>query len=322
MSARVLVTGAGGFLGHHLVASLVSRGYWVRGADLRHPAFEPSRAHEFLILDLREAEACRRACEGVDEVYALAADMGGMGFLATHRADVLHGNALIDLNTIEAARRNGCRRYLITSSACVYPGSLQRATDAAPLREEDAHPADPPDAYGWEKLLAERLCIAYQEDYGFEARIARLHNVYGPLGTWRGGREKAPAALCRKVAQAKLAGRAEIEIWGDGRQTRSFCYVDDAVEGLQRLLRSDWRAPLNLGQNRAVSVDELCWMIAKIAGVDLELRHVEGPEGVRGRNSDNARLRSVLGWEPATALEEGLSRTYAWIEQQVTRSAA
>jgi nucleoside-diphosphate-sugar epimerase len=243
--------------------------------------------------------------------------MGGMGFIACHHAEILRNNALINLHTLEAARINGVRRYLFTSSACIYPEYLQDRTDVQPLKEEDAYPAQPQDAYGWEKLVTERLCTHYWEDYGLDTRSVRFHNIFGPLGTWTGGREKAPAALCRKIAIAKLTGNPEIEIWGDGEQTRSFCYVDDCVEGIYRLMRSDYREPLNLGQDRMLSIDQLADIIAATAGIAIIKKHVPGPQGVRGRNSDNMRLREVLGWEPRISLEEGLARTYQWIEAQV-----
>jgi nucleoside-diphosphate-sugar epimerase len=318
---RVLVTGAGGFIGHHLVSYLKQRGYWVRGADLKPPEFSASDADEFLLLDLRRWDACLQATRGVDQVYALAADMGGMGFISFHHAEILHNNSLINIHTIEAARRNGIRRYLYTSSACVYPEYLQEDTEVTPLREEDAYPAQPQDAYGWEKLIAERLCTHYRQDYGLDTRIVRFHNIFGPLGTWTGGREKAPAAMCRKIAEASLSGDPTIEVWGDGEQTRSFCYIDDCVTGLYRLMQSDYREPLNLGQDRLISINQLADMIAAIAGVDIVKRHVPGPQGVRGRNSDNTRLRQVLGWEPEVSLEDGLARTYAWIEAQVRASS-
>jgi len=314
---KIVVTGAGGFIGHHLVTVLKQQGHWVRGVDVKAPEFRPTDADEFLLLDLRRWENCLQATRGVDEVYALAADMGGMGFISAHHAQILHNNAHINLHTLDAARENEVRHYVYTSSACVYPEFLQTTTDVVPLKEDDAYPAQPQDAYGWEKLIAERLCLHYREDYGMETRIVRFHNIFGPLGTWEGGREKAPAALCRKVARAKLTGNAEIEIWGDGEQTRSFCYIDDCVTGLWKLMASDYAEPLNLGQDRMVTINQLADMVADIAGVRIVKQHVSGPQGVRGRNSDNSRLRQVLGWEPMISLEEGLARTYAWIEQQV-----
>ena len=319
---KVLVTGAGGFIGHHLVSFLRRQGYWVRGADLKHPEYSSTDAHDFRILDLRRWENCLRATKGMDEVYALAADMGGMGFISCNHAQILHNNSLINIHTLEAARQNGVKRYLYTSSACVYPEYRQTEAHCVPLKEEDAYPAEPQDAYGWEKLVTERLCRHYREDYGMETRVVRFHNIFGPLGTWEGGREKAPAALSRKVATAKLTGSNEVEIWGDGEQTRSFCYIEDCVNGLFKLMRSEYREPLNLGQDRMVSINELADIIAEIAGVKLHKRHVAGPQGVRGRNSDNTRLRQVLGWEPQISLEEGLARTYSWIEEQVTQSLA
>jgi nucleoside-diphosphate-sugar epimerase len=317
---RVLVTGAGGFIGHHLVSYLRERGYWVRGVDLKAPEFAPSEAHEFRLLDLRRAENCAAATRGIDEVYALAADMGGMGYISAHHAQILFNNSMINLQTLEAARTHGVRRYLYTSSACVYPEYRQTETAVVPLKEEDAYPAQPQDAYGWEKLVTERLCTHYREDYGIETRIVRFHNIFGPLGTWEGGKEKAPAALCRKIALAKFTGNHEIEIWGDGRQTRSFCYIDDCVVGLHKLMRSDWSTPLNLGQDRMVSIDELADIVAQIAGARITKKHVPGPQGVRGRNSDNERLRAVLKWEPQISLEQGLTRTYEWIEDMVRLS--
>lgn len=319
-NTRVLVTGAGGFIGHHLVTFLKGRGHWVRGVDINRPEYEPSGADEFELLDLRRWENCLKATRGVGEVYALAADMGGMGFIATHHSQILHNNALIDFHTLEAARENRVKRYLYTSSACIYPEYLQEEAQIKPLKEVDAYPALPQDAYGWEKLLVERLCAHYRDDYGIETRIVRFHNIFGPLGTWNGGREKAPAAICRKIAVARLTGNSEIEIWGDGEQTRSFCYIDDCITGLHKLMRSDYSEPLNLGQDRMVTINELVDIIAGIAGVQIIKRHVNGPQGVRGRNSDNTRLREVLGWEPQISLEEGLVQTYAWIERQVQAS--
>ncbi len=314
---KVLVTGAGGFIGHHLVTYLKGLGYWVRGVDLKYPEYTEVDSDEFEILDMRIRENCLKATKGIDEVYALAADMGGMGFISAHNALILHNNSLINLNTLEASRINGIQRYLYTSSACVYPDYKQMSTDIEPLKEEDAYPAQPEDAYGWEKLVAERLCMYYREDYGLDTRVVRFHNIFGPLGTWDGGREKAPAALSRKVAMAKLNGARELEIWGDGEQTRSFCYVDDCVVGIHKLMRSDHVDPLNMGQDRMVSINQLADMIANVAGVEIVKKHVPGPQGVRGRNSDNTMLRQVLDWEPTISLEDGMSRTYAWIEEQV-----
>jgi GDP-D-mannose 3',5'-epimerase len=314
---RAVVTGAGGFIGHHLVSHLKRQGYWVRGVDLKSPEFSAINADEFLELDLQQWENCLAATAGADEVYALAADMGGMGFIAFHHAQILHNNALINIHSLEAARVNGVKRYLYTSSACVYPEYKQMEADVTPLREEDAYPAQPQDAYGWEKLIAERLCLHYRDEFGIETRIVRFHNIFGPLGTWQGGREKVPAALCRKIALAKLTGNPEVEIWGDGEQTRSFCYIDDCVTGLCKLMQSDYAQPLNLGQDRLVSINQLADMIADIAGIRIIKKHVPGPQGVRGRNSDNTRLRHVLGWEPQISLEDGLARLYVWVEAQV-----
>ncbi|ONI74119.1 NAD-dependent dehydratase [Kribbella sp. ALI-6-A] len=314
--ARILVTGAGGFIGHHLVTALKARGYWVRGVDLHPPDYTGVDADEFELRDLRRFDEALLASRGIDEVYALAADMGGMGFISANHATILHNNALINLHTLEAARMNGVSRYLFSSSACVYPDFLQTEANVTALREEDAYPANPQDAYGWEKLIAERLCLAYTEEHGIETRIVRFHNIYGPYGTYDGGREKVPAALCRKVAQARPGG--QIEIWGDGEQTRSFCYVDDCVEGIYRLMRSECRDPLNLGSEELVTVNELARLIIDLSGkCGITLKHIDGPQGVRGRNSDNRRVREILQWEPVVGLRQGLEPTYHWIAQQV-----
>ena len=264
---KVLVTGAGGFIGHHLVTFLKGKGYWVRGVDLKIPEYRTTDADEFELLDLRRWDNCLQATRGIEEVFGLAADMGGMGFISAHHAEILHNNSLINTHTLEASRVNGVKRYFYTSSACVYPEYKQTEANVIPLKEEDAYPAMPQDAYGWEKLVMERLCTHYREDYGIQTRIVRFHNIFGDHGTWDGGREKAPAALSRKIAVAKLTGNYEIEMWGDGEQTRSFCYIDDCLEGIYRLMRSEYTAPLNLGSDRMVTINEMASMIAKIAGI-------------------------------------------------------
>jgi GDP-D-mannose 3',5'-epimerase len=314
---RVIVTGAGGFIGHHLVAQLKKEGHWIRGVDIKPPEFGESDADEFEILDLRRWDACLQATRGADQVYALAADMGGMGFISSNHSRILHNNSLINLHTLHAAVLNGVSRYFYSSSACVYPEYLQQEEDVVPLKEEDAFPAAPQDAYGWEKLFTELLCGYYSADYEIETRVLRFHNVYGHLGTYDGGREKAPAALCRKIALAEDDG--EIEVWGDGKQTRSFCYIDDCVEGIIRTMRSDCREVLNMGSDRMVTIDELARIILQVAGKPrIRIRHVEGPQGVRGRNSDNSKLLATLGWEPQTTLEDGLAGTYKWIRSKVS----
>jgi GDP-D-mannose 3',5'-epimerase len=316
---RILVTGAGGFIGHHLVKYLVDRGYHVRGADIKEPEYESTSAHEFELLDLSREADCLRATRDIDEVYGLAANMGGIGFIESNKAVIVRDNTLINMHTIEAARQNGVKRYLYTSSACIYPDYKQREADIEPLKEEDAYPAAAEDGYGWEKLYMERVCRHYTEDFGLETRVVRFHNIFGPLGTYDGGREKSPAAICRKVAMAN--DRDAIEVWGDGGQTRSYCYIDDCVEGIYKLMRSDHRDPINLGQDRMISINELVEIVSAIAGKTIEKNYdLTKPQGVRGRNSDNTRLRQVLNWEPKISLEEGLTRTYRWIESELQRS--
>jgi GDP-D-mannose 3',5'-epimerase len=314
---RALVNGAGGFIGSHLVTRLRDEGFWVRGVDLKYPEFSHTAADDFLIGDLRDYSVTAQAIEGIDDVYQLAADMGGAGYLFTgdHDACVMHNSAIINLNTLEAGRKAGVKRLFYSSSACIYPEHNQLDPANPVCSEDSAYPAAPDSEYGWEKLFSERLYLAYARNYGLEVHIARFHNIFGPQGTWQGGREKAPAAVCRKVAEAPEGG--EIEIWGDGMQTRSFLYVSECLDGVRRLMESKFEGPVNIGSEEMISINELAEMVMRIAGKKLRIRHIPGPLGVRGRNSDNRLIAKELGWAPSQPLEDGLKKAYHWIELQV-----
>jgi GDP-D-mannose 3',5'-epimerase len=314
-----VVTGAGGFIGGHVVRDLVASGRRVRAVDVKplDSWFQRSERAENLVLDLRQLEPCRQALAGADEVFNLAADMGGMGFIESHKAECML-SVLINTHLLAVARDYGVQRFFFSSSACVYAADKQATSDVKPLREDDAYPALPEDGYGWEKLFSERMCRHFYEDYGLETRVARYHNVYGPEGTFEGGREKAPAAICRKVATAKLSGTHEIEIWGDGEQTRSFMYIDDCCYGTRLIMDSDLVEPINLGSSELVSINHLVDIVEEVARVKLKRRYdLTAPTGVRGRNSDNTRIREHFGWEPSIPLEDGLERTYRWIHDQL-----
>lgn len=312
-----LVCGGGGFIGHHMVQRLKAEGFWVRAVDLKFPKFGETAADDFLVADLRDPVVCRAAADRrFDEVYQFAADMGGAGFVFTgeHDADIMHNSASINLNMLDACHKRNIRRIFYSSSACVYPEYNQRDPEVSDCAEDSVCPAAPDSDYGWEKLFSEHLYLAFGRNKGMAVRVARYHNIFGPLGEWTGGREKSPAALCRKVAMA--APGDTIDIWGDGKQTRSFLYIDECLEGTLRLTRSDWTGPVNIGSEERISIDGLADLVMDIAGKRLAKRHVPGPLGVRGRNSDNRRIRERLGWAPSQPLRTGLEKTYAWIEAQ------
>ncbi len=320
LAKKILVNGAGGFIGGHLVKRLKAEGFWVRAVDLKEHEFSKLPADEFVLGDLRDPACVRRVVEGIDEVYQLAADMGGAGYIFTgeHDASVMHNSASINLNTLELGYKAGVRKFFYSSSACMYPEYNQMNPDEPKCSEDSAYPAAPDSEYGWEKLFSERCYAAYMRNYGVEVRVARFHNIFGPEGTWCGGREKAPAALCRKVAEAPNGG--SIEVWGDGCQTRSFLYIDECVEGVRRLMDSSFPGPVNIGSEEMVSINQLAELITNISGKKLAIRHISGPLGVRGRNSDNRLIHNKLGWKPSSPLREGLQKTYAWISAQVEHS--
>lgn len=318
---NVLVTGAGGFIGHHLVSSLKAEGHWVRGVDIKEPEYAPSEADDFCLLDLRELESCLTACQGIKQVYHLAADVGGIGYISFELAHLTRNNVLMDSHMLEASRLSGVSSYLYTSSSCAYPVFRQTDADNTPLlKEEDVMPADPMEGYGWEKLFAERLTTYYGQEFGLDFRIVRFHNIYGPLGTWEGRKAKAVASLCRKVAIAPDGG--ELEVWGDGKQVRSFCYIDECTEGLTRIMASGYNAPINLGKPGEVTINDLATTICEVAGKNLNRKYdLSMPMGVRARNPDNSRLLSVLGWEPSLSLTQGIGPTYEWVAEQVMSDA-
>lgn len=317
---KVAVCGAGGFIGGHLVKSLLDQGVnVVRAIDIKplDEWYQYSNDVENLVLDLKEKESCEKAAKGVTAVFQLAADMGGMGFIENNKALCML-SVLTTTHMLMAARDAGVQRLFYSSSACVYNGEKQKNPEVVPLKEEDAYPALPEDGYGWEKLFSERMCRHFEEDFGLQCRVARYHNVYGPLGTWTGGREKAPAAICRKVLEAKMSGKHEIEIWGDGKQTRSFMYIDDCTKGSRMIMESEIHEPLNLGSDELVTIDQLVSIVEEIAGVKLERKYkLDAPKGVNGRNSDNTKILKLLGWEPSIRLKEGMAKTYEWIESQM-----
>ena len=317
---RILVCGAGGFIGGHLVKRLKAEGYWVRGADIKVHEYANTAADEFVLGDLRDQGVARGVVEGIDEVYQLAADMGGAGYIFTgeHDAKVMHNSATINLNILEFGYRTGVQKFFYSSSACMYPAHNQQDPDNPNCSEDSAYPAAPDSEYGWEKLFSERLYFAYMRNYGVQVRVARFHNIFGPEGTWKGGREKAPAAICRKVAEAP--DRGQIEIWGDGCQTRSFLYIAECVDGIRRLMESDFTGPVNIGSDEMVTVNHLAHLVMDIAAKNLSIRHISGPLGVRSRNSDNRLIEQKLDWRPARPLREGLEKTYSWIQQQIAEA--
>jgi len=323
MSKKILVAGGGGFIGGHLAKSLVSRGHDVRVVDVKplDQWYQSTEGAENIVANLEEKDACFSASEGCDEVYNLACNMGGMGFIENNKALCML-SILINTHLLMAAKEFQIKKYLYSSSACVYAADKQTDTSVTALKEADAYPAMPEDGYGWEKLFSERMCKHFEEDFGMEVRVVRFHNVYGPDGTWRGGREKAPAALSRKIIEAKESGNLKIEVWGDGEQTRSFMYIDDCITGLDKLMESDFSDPINLGRSELVSINQLIDIISEIAGVEVEREHnLDAPQGVRGRNSDNSLILDKLKWEPEVDLRTGLAKTYAWIEEQIKREA-
>ncbi len=311
------MAGAGGFIGSHLVTRLKQEGFWVRGADLKRPEFGDTAADEFLVTDLRDQQAAREAVTGIDEVYQLAAEMGGAGFIFTgeHDADIVHNSVVINLNTLEYGRKAGVKKFFFSSSACIYPEHNQLDPLNPNCAEDSAYPAAPDSEYGWEKLFSERLYLSYARNYQVDVRIARFHNIFGPEGTWTGGREKAPAAMCRKVAEAPAGGT--IDMWGDGHQTRTFLYIDECLEGVRRLMQSDFTGPVNIGSDELISLNDLAKMAMDIAGKPLGIHDIPGPLGVRGRRSDNRLIEEKLGWRPTQPLRAGMERTYRWIAAQV-----
>lgn len=316
-----LVCGAGGFIGSHLVKRLKSEGYWVRGVDLKFPEFAPTSANDFVIGDLRDQSLVRRVIDrGFDEVYQLAADMGGAGFVFTgdNDADIMHNSGLINMNVLDESYKRSVKKIFYSSSACMYPEHNQMDPNNPMCSESSAYPANPDSEYGWEKLFSERLFLAYARNKGIKVRIARFHNIFGPEGSWKDGREKAPAAFCRKVAETPSGG--VIDMWGDGKQTRSFLYVDECVEGVRRLMESEFQGPVNIGSEEMVSINRLSEMVMEIAGKNQSINHIPGPLGVRGRNSDNALIKEKLGWEPNYPLKKGLEKTYKWIAQEVEQA--